>query len=791
MQIDAHVVTDRGRLKKNNEDAGGSFFGHRLLVVADGMGGGAAGEYASRQAVDQIREAVGQAKFYEDGVGLRTEGAGRSIGPKGLESAVLHANTFLHSMAKTQENLRGMGTTAVCCLLEDGYAIFANIGDSRGYIYRNGKLRQVTKDHSLFSDPKAEKTNVITRALGQKSYAEIDTFVEPLEDGDLIFLCTDGLDKVVPDEIVARELGRADDSLREVTEKLVALANEGGGPDNITVLCARVSGVSRSRTAPPPRPNGDVSIEAGLDDALERTVVTTIPQQQAAPTASLSASGTHQVLSPPESGAEKAAVAPPKTAKKLMPWIGLAAGVLVLLAGVVIWRSFFAVPSRAPQVLELSLRRMKGEMAPSGEIIVERNSREIWKAEVAPSGAEKWRVRSLVPEEGEWKTASLNSTLRVKLPEDAGIGDTIRLGVRKGEGSPVGAGNPVKLGSIWHGESGTFRLMIPTRNYEDVRREAWKKLMDKGAEAGRKELESGFAGVPAAVLQEEKTWFSRVEKAQKNLMQMARDMDELLEERGDFSTAEFRRLDEALGQAAVKLDRLAPPAVSKAADDPEVFLADPGRYRLLKSKLEELDEQSGKLLKMARNADSASPNELRGVIEDFRNLFDRLDLQPRPVEKQALSTLETALKRAENIPVPTPTTRPRRRPTPRTSRPIRQDTRLADLRGQIEQLKPGLVGDPGRRLTSGQIAELNSLRSRLTAVFQDVRKGKMNSRSRAELAGTADAWAVLEFGVSRGISCCEAKPAGHSLEVLRNAMTEVGTKVRQYQMAAKKYGECP
>jgi len=790
MQIDAHVVTDRGRFKKNNEDAGGSFFGHRLLVVADGMGGGAAGEYASRQAVDQIREAVGQAKFYEDGVGLRTEGAGRSIGPKGLESAVLHANTFLHSMAKTQENLRGMGTTAVCCLLEDGHAIFANIGDSRGYIYRDGKLRQVTKDHSLFSDPKAEKTNVITRALGQKSYAEVDTFVEPLEDGDLIFLCTDGLDKVVPDEIVTQELGRADNSLREVTEKLVALANEGGGPDNITVLCARVTNVSRDRIAPPPQ-GGEVHAAPDSDDSLDRTVVTTIPRQPAVSSDSCSGSGTYQALAAPGGGAENTQEASPKAAKKLMPWIGLAAGVLVLLAGVVVWKTFFALPSRAPQVLELSLRRMNGEMAPSSEIIVERNGRVVWKAEVAPSGAEKWRVRSLVPEEGEWKTASLNSDLRVQLPEDTGIGDTIRLGVRKGEGSPVGVGNSVKLGSIWHGESGTYRLTIPTRNYEDVRREAWKKAMDEGMEAGRKKLKNGFAGVPAAVLEEEKKWFSRVEKAQKTLMKVAREMDELLENPGDFSTTEFRRLDEGLDAAALKLDRLAPPAVAKAADDPGVFLADSRRYRLLKSKLGELDEQSAKLLKIARNADGASPAELRGVIADFRDLLEELGLQPRPVEAQALSTLESALKSAENMPVPTPTRRPRRRSTPRASRPQQQDTRLADLRVRIEQLKPGLVGDPGRRLTSGQIAELNDLRSRLVAVFRDVMKGRMNSRSRTELRGTADAWAVLEFGVSRGISCCEAKPAGHSLEVLRNAMTEVGTKVRQYQMAAKKYGECP
>jgi len=786
MQIDAHVVTDRGRLKENNEDAGGSFFENRLLVVADGMGGGAAGEYASRQAVDQIREAVGQAKFYEDGVGLRPEGPGRSIGPKGLEGAVLHANTFLYSMAKTQENLRGMGTTAVCCLLEEGYAIFANIGDSRGYIYRDGRLRQVTKDHSLFSDPKAEKTNMITRALGQKSYAEIDTFVEGLEDGDLIFLCTDGLDKVVPDEIVERELGRRERSLRETAEHLVALANEGGGPDNITVLCARVTGVERSRTAPQGRQQGSSGVWKE-DDALNSTVVTAISSGD---TAASTISGVRKP--PPQAGSSSGDAVSAKRGRSLLPWVLLSAALLLLAGGVVVWKMFISPPGRAPKMLDLELRRMAGEVAPAGEIIVERRGREIWKAEIAPSASEEWRVRTLVPDRGEWKTASLDTGIQLALPADVGIADTIRIGVRQGEGSPVGAGDPIKLGSVWRGETGSFHLLVPTRKYEDVRREAWREVLEEGVNAGQKVLtRGGFDNLPPSVLEEELAWLKKVEKARKSLVETAGAMDELLENRKGLSTEEFRRQDEALQSAVARMNRLAPPATESVVKDPAAFLSDPERYRLLKSKLDELDEQRDRLLKLVRKVDSASAEELKGKASAFQELLDNLGLQADPVELRALKTLEEKPELQDGVPTPRPTRTPRKKPTPKPVRQPQYDTKLADLRARIEQLKPDLVGDPGKRLTSGLIAELNGLRGRLEALFREIMKGKMDSRTKAALVETSDAWAVLEFGISRGISCCEAKPEKSTLEMLRQGMEMGGNKLRQFRMAAKRYGECP
>jgi len=234
MRLVFAAATDVGRMRKNNED---SYLSSKpVAAVADGMGGHSAGEVASAIAIEELAA-----------LGRRGPWANETDATDDLKQAILRANRRIREMAASDRKLNGMGTTLVA-LLEDGDMVHvANVGDSRGYLLRQGELSQVTVDHSLvqelvddgrLSPEDAERhpqRSVITRALGIDPEVEFDLFTYKLQVGDRLLLCSDGLSDVVEPAQIRKVLLRVRSAQRAARE-LVTVANDQGGPDNITVI---------------------------------------------------------------------------------------------------------------------------------------------------------------------------------------------------------------------------------------------------------------------------------------------------------------------------------------------------------------------------------------------------------------------------------------------------------------------------------------------------------------------------------------------------------------------------
>ena len=234
MRLVFAAATDVGRMRKNNED---SYLSSKpVAAVADGMGGHSAGEVASAIAIEELAA-----------LGRRGPWVNETDATDDLKQAILRANRRIREMAASDRKLNGMGTTLVA-LLEDGDMVHvANVGDSRGYLLRQGELSQVTVDHSLvqelvddgrLSPEDAERhpqRSVITRALGIDPEVEFDLFTYKLQVGDRLLLCSDGLSDVVEPAQIRKVLLRVRSAQRAARE-LVTVANEQGGPDNITVI---------------------------------------------------------------------------------------------------------------------------------------------------------------------------------------------------------------------------------------------------------------------------------------------------------------------------------------------------------------------------------------------------------------------------------------------------------------------------------------------------------------------------------------------------------------------------
>lgn len=233
--------TDIGKVRSTNQDsysAGELSGGVAWAVVCDGMGGAAGGNVASSISVRMISHSIDE--------GYRNGMRPNSIRNM-LESAIAGANACVYDMAVKDESLTGMGTTCVAALITDGVAYIAHVGDSRAYVITGeGELKQVTRDHSMVQDLVEQgsitqaqaKTypgkNIITRALGVEETVDVDFCEVQLSDSDALLVCTDGLTNFVgDDEIVA---AMADGKFFEYAERLVGLANEHGGGDNITVV---------------------------------------------------------------------------------------------------------------------------------------------------------------------------------------------------------------------------------------------------------------------------------------------------------------------------------------------------------------------------------------------------------------------------------------------------------------------------------------------------------------------------------------------------------------------------
>ena len=244
---DAAAATDTGQIRAANQDSYGAFTDAdraRLFVVADGMGGHRGGETASRLAVETIGD-----------VFRRSE-----EGPEGtLRDAFQAANQRIWQVAQEDDALQGMGTTGVALLLSPDEPLWlAHVGDSRAYRYRRGVLERLTVDHSmvehmrehgLLTEEEAAhhpERNVILRSLGVQPTVEVEIASVATEPGDQFMLCSDGLSSVVPEAEIAAVLERHRPV--DAARLLVDLANQRGGPDNVTVQVVQIPGGARAQT---------------------------------------------------------------------------------------------------------------------------------------------------------------------------------------------------------------------------------------------------------------------------------------------------------------------------------------------------------------------------------------------------------------------------------------------------------------------------------------------------------------------------------------------------------------
>jgi PPM family protein phosphatase len=222
--------TDTGRKRRRNEDA--YVIAPPLFAVADGMGGAQAGEVASKLAA----------------AALEDTDPGRLTGPERVASLIQEANRRVHERANIDPSTSGMGTTMTVALVEDGGVVIGHVGDSRAYLVREGRIEQLTEDHSLVNEllksgklsPEEADTHpqrsVITRAVGTDPDVDVDSFVVDAREGDVFLICSDGLTDMVADDDILAVVEQNHANLDTVTKQLVAAANRGGGEDNITVV---------------------------------------------------------------------------------------------------------------------------------------------------------------------------------------------------------------------------------------------------------------------------------------------------------------------------------------------------------------------------------------------------------------------------------------------------------------------------------------------------------------------------------------------------------------------------
>ena len=222
--------TDTGRKRRRNEDA--YVVEPPLFAIADGMGGAQAGELASSLAAGAVRE----------------DEAAAGSGERRVAELIQEANRRVYERSSQDAAASGMGTTMTVAFVGDANVAFGHVGDSRAYLIRDGKLEQLTEDHSLVAElvrsgklsPEEAETHpqrsVITRALGTDPDVDVDTFSIETAPGDLFMLCSDGLTSMVEDDVLLQTIEKNRDNLQTAAKALIRAANKGGGEDNITVV---------------------------------------------------------------------------------------------------------------------------------------------------------------------------------------------------------------------------------------------------------------------------------------------------------------------------------------------------------------------------------------------------------------------------------------------------------------------------------------------------------------------------------------------------------------------------
>jgi protein phosphatase len=249
--LKAVFKTDTGKVRSHNEDNGGVFINERgqyLAIVADGMGGHKAGEVASQCAVTHLKD-----KWQQLGQALTPAEA-----EEWFRTNIAAVNRQILQYSRENEEYEGMGTTIVAVIVTDKFATVANIGDSRCYVLNDDGYSQLTEDHSFVNElvktgqitPEDAaihpRKNIVLKAVGTESEIEMDTKTVTFEKGDKILLCSDGLsDKVSKDEMEA--ILKEEGSVGEKADKLIQMANQYGGEDNISLAIIEYEARSESR----------------------------------------------------------------------------------------------------------------------------------------------------------------------------------------------------------------------------------------------------------------------------------------------------------------------------------------------------------------------------------------------------------------------------------------------------------------------------------------------------------------------------------------------------------------
>ncbi|MBN2407722.1 MAG: Stp1/IreP family PP2C-type Ser/Thr phosphatase [Elusimicrobia bacterium] len=252
MQLEYAVKTDIGRKRQLNEDSYGFSSEKQVFFVCDGMGGHAAGDYASQTVVETISKLI---RLEPDAELARTIIQEPGYIPpecRQFISLIMLANRRLLKLAMMYPKLRGMGTTITSVFFSEGFVNVVNVGDSRVYRLRDGNLKQLSTDHTwmeeLLEDGELNKQdldtfnkkNVITRAIGTSPNVQVDWKASDLKEEDIYLMCSDGLYGEVKDEAIQDIMRRNSDDLKQGSEELIRAANDGGGADNITVILVKV-----------------------------------------------------------------------------------------------------------------------------------------------------------------------------------------------------------------------------------------------------------------------------------------------------------------------------------------------------------------------------------------------------------------------------------------------------------------------------------------------------------------------------------------------------------------------
>jgi len=250
LRIEAAGETNVGRRRNHNEDNFAILAEYGLFIVADGMGGHACGEVASKMAIDTLQEFFKDTAEDPDKTWPYKLDRTKGYEENRLIMGIKLANLRIYDAASRDAKKRGMGTTFAAVFALSSGSYVAHVGDSRVYRFRDKKLEQLTEDHSLLNEymkmgrltPEEIEhfphKNVIMRALGMKETVKVDTRFEEPRVGDVYLVCSDGLSGPVKDADIAAILGEHED-IKVAASKLIERANENGGPDNVTCVLVR------------------------------------------------------------------------------------------------------------------------------------------------------------------------------------------------------------------------------------------------------------------------------------------------------------------------------------------------------------------------------------------------------------------------------------------------------------------------------------------------------------------------------------------------------------------------